>query len=118
VSDRHVRHLIRTEDYYGLGQGEPWQPESLASEGFIHCTREPDVLLGVANRLYRQAPGEYLVLVIDPDRLTSPLKYEAAPGGDPFSGHLFPHIYGPLNRAAIVDVHPARRAADGTFLGV
>lgn len=31
---------------------------------------------------------------------------------------LFPHIYGPLNRDAIVEIRTAKRAGDGTFISV
>lgn len=114
-----ILHLIRAEDYHALAEGEPWRPESLAAEGFIHCTTEPEVLLQVANSLYRQTPGDYLVLVIDPAKVTAPVKYKAPaqPAGS-LAQHLFPHIYGPLNRDAIVAVRPARRTADGAFLAV
>lgn len=114
-----ILHLIRAEDYHALAEGEPWRPESLAAEGFIHCTTEPEVLLRVANHIYRQTPGDYLVLVIDPAKVTAPVKYEAPaqPAGS-LAQHLFPHIYGPLNRDAIVAVRPARRTADGAFLAV
>lgn len=114
-----ILHLIRAEDYNALAEGEPWQPESLATEGFIHCTAEPEVLLQVANSFYRQTSGDYLVLVIDPAKVTAPVKYEApAQPAGPLANHLFPHIYGPLNREAIIAVRPTRRAADGTFLAV
>lgn len=114
-----ILHLIRAEDYHALAADEPWRTESLDTEGFIHCTAEPEVLLQVANTLYQQEPGDFLVLVIDPAQLTAPVKYEApAHSADPLAQHRFPHIYGPLNRDAIVAVRPARRAADGTFLTV
>ncbi|MDW8325666.1 MAG: DUF952 domain-containing protein [Anaerolineales bacterium] len=114
-----ILHLICAEDYHALAKDEPLRPASLASEGFIHCTAEPEVLLQVANSFYRELPGDYLVLVIDPAKVTAPVKYEApAPPVGPLAQHLFPHIYGPLNRDAIIAVRPARRAADGTFLAV
>jgi uncharacterized protein (DUF952 family) len=114
-----ILHLIRAEDYHALAEGEPWRPESLATEGFIHCTAEPEVLLRVANNFYRQFPGDFLVLVIDPAQVAAPVKYEApAHPSDALAQHRFPHIYGPLNREAIVAVRPARRAADGAFLDV
>jgi uncharacterized protein (DUF952 family) len=53
-------------------------------------------------------------LVIDPARLTAPLKWE--PSGDDLAT-LFPHIYGPIDRAAVQEVRAVRRAADGEFLG-
>jgi hypothetical protein len=33
----------------------------------------------------------------------------------PLAGRLFPHIYGPLNRDAIVGAYPMPRGKDGTF---
>ncbi len=57
----------------------------------------------------RQFPG---MLVIDVRALTSPLKYESFDSNLPFP---FPHIYGPLNRDAILELVKMRRAADGTF---
>ncbi len=49
------------------------------------------------------------MLYIDQDRVTSPMRYD-----DP--AEVFPHIYGPLNRDAIVAVKDIARALDGTFL--
>jgi uncharacterized protein (DUF952 family) len=76
-------------------------------------------MLQVANAFCRDAPGDFVVVAIDPARLTSELRYEAPspPATDgPLAEHLFPHIYGPLNPEAVVAVRPARRAPDGTFL--
>ena len=50
-----------------------------------------------------------MVLYIDQDRVTSPIRYD-----DP--AEVFPHIYGPLNRDAILAVEDIGRAPDGTFL--
>jgi uncharacterized protein (DUF952 family) len=33
-------------------------------------------------------------------------------------GRIYPHIYGPLNRDAVVRLAPVRRDAEGTFVGV
>ena len=49
------------------------------------------------------------MLYIDQDRVTSPIRYD-----DP--DKVFPHIYGPLNRDAIIAVMDIDREADGTFL--
>lgn len=119
-----ILHLVPAAEYHRQPPDEPFRAASLAAEGFIHCTREREVLLHVANRFYRAQPGEFLVLVIDAEKVTAPVKLETpAPSPDdtdtdPLAQHLFPHIYGPLNREAIVEVHPVRRAADGTFVEV
>ncbi len=40
-------------------------------DGFIHLTKEADLLLGVANHFYKQVPGDFLVLAIDSKQLSS-----------------------------------------------
>jgi uncharacterized protein (DUF952 family) len=82
---------------------------TLAEEGFIHASRE-DQVLGVANAFYADA-GPLLLLTIDPDRLSSPVRDdEVAPGV------VFPHIYGPIDLDAVVGVAPLERGPDGQFV--
>lgn len=117
-----IHHLAPAADYQGTPAGQPYVPAAFAEDGFIHCTLEPTTLLEVANRFYRDQPGDFLVLDIDPLRLTAELRFEApvppTPQGSPLAGVRFPHIYGPLNREAIVVVRPAQREPDGTFVRV
>lgn len=70
--------------------------ESLNTEGFIHCS-EAWQLPGVAERFYKGVEG-LKVVQIDPFRLTSKLIYEKAADAEDW----FPHVYGPINRDAIV----------------
>ncbi|QOZ10303.1 DUF952 domain-containing protein [Bradyrhizobium sp. CCBAU 51765] len=81
---------------------------SLESEGFIHCST-PDQVVEVADYLFRGQRG-LILLVIDPDRVIAPIRYE-----DAGNGKLYPHIYGPLNSSAVVAVEPFEPNADGTF---
>lgn len=77
--------------------------KTLQEEGFIHCsTREQ--LPAVAAFLYadHDGPDDLVLLVIDPARLDVPLKYEAPEPG----AEEFPHVYGPIPVAAVVDVEP------------
>jgi uncharacterized protein (DUF952 family) len=117
-----IHHLVPAAEFAAAPPEQPFVPSAYAADGFIHCTRQPAVLLEVANRFYRGVAGEFLVLDIDPRRLAAELHDEApvppAPPGSLLEGVLFPHIYGPLNRDAIVAVRPVRRAADGRFLQV
>ncbi|MDT0426000.1 DUF952 domain-containing protein, partial [Streptomyces evansiae] len=45
---------------------------------------------------------DLVVLVVDPARLTDPVRYEAMKPG----GEEFPHLYGPLPVEAVVEVRP------------
>jgi uncharacterized protein (DUF952 family) len=98
----------------GLGQ---YTAPSLASEGFIHCSTVGQVL-HVAAKFYNGQSG-LLLLVIDPARLTSPLKWEPPSDGTPppgvAEGEAFPHIYGPLNPDAVVQVLDFDPDAVGNF---
>lgn len=82
--------------------------DTLETEGFIHAS-EIDQVIEVANTLFAGQKG-LVLLVIDRDKLISPIKYE-----DPGNGDLFPHIYGSLNLDAVVDVVSFEPTADGTF---
>lgn len=136
-----ILHLVAETAWRQLAPGQPWAPESLGREGFIHCTAGDERLLEVANRLYRNQPGDFLVLDIDETKVTAEVKWEAAalPASsdsappeaaaefglpDAAATELaqasvtFPHIYGPLNRDAIVGVRRAVRTADGAFIGI
>ena len=74
---------------------------SLAEEGFIHASRG-DQWQGVRDRYYGDVSEPLVLLVIDTDRLTSPVVDETPPGAD----ETFPHVYGPINAGAVVQAVP------------
>ena len=86
-------------------------PVDYETEGFIHTTRPCERVAQIANKHRRADPRPFLLVTIDLERLTVPWRYDAA-------GEDFPHIYGPLNREAVVEVRPFPREADGTFLAI
>lgn len=86
-------------------------PEAFGREGFIHCTDGLDQIVASGNRHLRNDPRPYLLVTIRVEALTSPVRYE-----DP--NRIYPHIYGPLNREAVVEVEPALRDPDGRFLPI
>lgn len=100
-----IYHLTPADYWRSLDPAAPYLPAAFENDGFIHCTRGLDLLLQVANTFYRDAPGEFLLLVIEEGCVSAEIKYE---GG-------FPHVYGPLNRDAIVGVHTMGRQDDGRF---
>ena len=94
--------------------------KTLAEEGFIHCSHAHQVVR-VADAIYRGTRG-LVLLVIDPAAVRAEIREEAlgrvgrvrGAAGWP-AGERFPHIYGPLNADAVVDVLPFEPAADGSF---
>jgi uncharacterized protein (DUF952 family) len=106
---RLTYHGTPKDHFGGLDDGDPYIPPEFEREGFIHCTDGREAVSIVLTTYYKDSTGPWLVLYVDLDRVTAPVKYE-----DP--AEVFPHIYGPLNRDAILAAREIRRAADGTFL--
>jgi uncharacterized protein (DUF952 family) len=75
---------------------------TLADEGFIHASRG-DQWQGVHRAFYADADEPLVLLVIDTDRLTSPVVEEVPADG---MSETFPHIYGPLNADAVTQAVP------------
>ena len=73
-----------------------YSPASLASVGFIHLSTEAQ-WPAVAHRFYR-GQRDLVLLAIRADAVRAPIRYE------PADGDLFPHLYGPLEVGAVVEV--------------
>ena len=109
MSGQPTFHLTPAAWWNQADPSAPLGAPSLATEGFIHCTTGAAEMVATANRHYRNDAGEFVLLTVDLDRVTSPWRVED-PGG------IYPHIFGPIDRAAIVDVRPITRDVDGAFL--
>lgn len=111
-----IYHLAPTTRWSSWPANEPYLPAQYEKDGFIHCTSGDELMIKVANHFYRNDQGDFVLLVIDPSKLenpASPVKWEKATE----FGALFPHIYGAIDRNAVVEVRSAQRTDDGTFVG-
>ena len=81
---------------------------TLEDEGFLHAAYGNQVG-GVAQAYYADVSEPLVLLTIDERRLTVPLQV------DPVPGHAdgYPHIYGPLDVAAVVMATPLLRDGHG-----
>ena len=95
--------------FESLDPNQPYIPREVPQDGFIHCTDGREAVSIILTIIYRNEPGDWVVLCIDRDKVTAPVKYEDPAG-------IYPHIYGPLNRDAIVAVADIGRSPDGIFL--
>ena len=93
-----IYHLIHEAGWEAAKPIGEVRPASLTEEGFIHCSKDEDQVVRVANRLYPEHKG-IMVLELDTELLISPVKHEPSR-----SGEIYPHIYGPLNVEAVVRV--------------
>lgn len=113
-----IYHLVPQSYHQTQPTDKPYVAATLVEEGFVHCTADQDTLVRVANAYFAQLAEPLLCYAIDEARLVSPVRYEppipvADSGVKPKSyaadGILFPHIYGPINRDAIIKVTILRR---------
>jgi uncharacterized protein (DUF952 family) len=105
-----IYHMLPAQRWQAQPQAEPYMADTLATEGFVHCTREAERLVQVANRFYRSINGDFVILCLETEKLQSEVRWERA------DGHLFPHIYGPIQAVAVVDVLAFPRNPNGDFL--
>jgi uncharacterized protein (DUF952 family) len=73
-----------------------YRPASLVAEGFIHLSTEAQWPRSLARFFAGQ--DDLVLLAIDPARVAAEIRYEEA------HGESFPHLYGALDPAAVVDV--------------
>ena len=105
-------HLCTGPEWDAARAAGEMRPESLASSGFVHLSTPQQVHLP-ANRIFA-GRTDLVVLHVDADLLSAPLRWEPGVPGDPAS-MLFPHLYGALPAAAVVGVEPYRPGPDGRF---
>ena len=104
-----ILHITQWETWDAARAAGIYQADTLATEGFIHCSTAAQVL-GVANAMFRGQAGLAL-LTIEEARVQAEIRYEDCYA----SGQQFPHIYGPLNLDAVIHVADFPPGMDGTF---
>jgi len=102
-------HIISKSAWAAAKQSSEYSGDTLATEGFIHCST-PEQVVEVANLRF-SGRNDLCLLVIDPTRVKPKVIYE-----DGGNGKLYPHIYGPLNLSAVKSVVAFTPLADGTFM--
>lgn len=104
-----VFHITTEEEWAQAVERGWYKAESLATAGFVHCSNG-DQVIRVANSIFRGVHG-LVLLHISVESLSSPIVYENLEGGT----ELFPHVYGPIELAAVRSVKAFEPAEDGTF---
>ena len=92
-----IYHIVLPAVWERFKNRPSYQPESLATEGFIHCSY-PSQLEAVLKRYYSRV-DKVLILKIDTEKLLAKLVKEPSTNNE-----MYPHIYGRLNHSAVVEV--------------
>lgn len=91
-----IYHIVLPDVWAAFDTGL-YRHASLESEGFIHCSFAHQ-LDSVIERYYSKE-AEVVVLEIESEHLMSRMIKESSTNSE-----IYPHIYGPINRDAIVAV--------------
>jgi uncharacterized protein (DUF952 family) len=94
-----IYHVTTRAEWENAQQQGFYEAPSLAIEGFIHASADEHQVQGVLQRYFAGKTG-LVKLTIDPSLLTHELKFELAPSVN----EEFPHIYGPINLDAVVEI--------------
>lgn len=98
-----IIHIVEVNSWQNYQNQPKYFGDSLKSLGFIHCCL-PEQVISVINAWF---PGrdDLLLLEIDSEKLKERLVFENLEGGE----EKFPHIYGPINKDAIIAWYPIKK---------
>lgn len=98
-----IYHIVAKTYWETFADKDLYFPADYKEEGFIHCSKREQVKGSVLKHF--KGDYELLLLHLEESKITSKLIEEPSR-----SGKLFPHIYGGLNKDAVVKIEPLDRA--------
>lgn len=104
-----ILHIIKKTEWEVVSGQDYYYAASLEPEGFIHCCYV-EQLKTVADCYYK-GQSDLCLLVMEESKLTSQLKLESSVTGEA----PYPHIYGPINKEAVIEVIELPCGEDGYF---
>ncbi|MEI5906987.1 DUF952 domain-containing protein [Bacillus spongiae] len=104
-----ILHIMTRQEWDIIKESVKYTPKSIQTDGFIHCCTKEQIA-NVANQFF-SGQTNLVLLRIDPDKVTSTIVFEDLQK----LGQLFPHIYGPLNLNAVMNVIQFKPNIDGKF---
>jgi len=128
ANDEHpfVFHMVEVKNWrQTITTDSIYYPPTYEADGFTHGTANPAKLLSVANHFYTDIVGDWYCLQMTEQSLADTgvkiiFEPAAAVGNtastnEAASGELFPHIYGGISPAAVINIFPISRDAFGGF---
>ncbi len=94
--DNIIYHVVQPDYWQQFSEKQAYTPPTFVEEGFIHCCTEAQINYVLTT--YFVGTKALLLLKIDSTLLNAELKIE------PANGQHFPHIYGAINKNAIIAV--------------
>lgn len=114
-----IWHLLPLPEWRSAGaDAGGYVPGTTDAAPFVHASPDERTTLAVANALFAGAAEPLVALGLDTSVLSAPVRFEDPDPPmlpDVPAGTLFPHVYGPVETAAVAEVRYARRDPAGRF---
>jgi len=104
-----IYHITTKEEWVKQSKNDSFSPKSLKEEGFIYCALKSQILPVLNSKFIGRK--DLIVLCIDEKLLKARLNFEDLSN----KGEKHPHVYGSINRDAVVKVVRLKPSEDGTF---
>lgn len=116
ASSTPIVHLLRLSDLRAAdGANIVVKPRDTE---FVPCAPDEPAMLRIANTSYRAEDEPMVVLILDPAKISAPVRFEPADAAAPdLESPLFPRVYGPIERSAVREIRYARRDVTGAYIG-
>jgi uncharacterized protein (DUF952 family) len=98
MESNYIYHVTTKAEWEVAQKQGFYLPKAFDQDGFMHCSVERQIP-GVLDRFYKGVSG-LVKLKIEKQKVDKPVLFELAHD----INELFPHIYGPLNIDAVVEV--------------
>lgn len=102
-----ILHITKREQWEQAKPAKIYYSPTLETEGFIHCSTAQQIIQ-TAN-LFFVNQKNLVILCIQAEKVKPEIRYEAV------ENNYFPHIYGPLNLDAVVQVIDFEPQENGKF---
>ena len=96
--DRRLFHITSPEVADALLADHDHSPASLEVEGFVHLSTAAQVVQSTERHF--EPDADLRLVEIDPELLQAEVRWPEV-----YPGERFPHLHGPLNASAVVQVH-------------
>ncbi len=105
-----ILHNMPTAEWNVAKHQQCFGEDKLLTNNFLHCS--PLCYWHRVAVRFDNDSTDMVLLLIDTDKLTSPVKWEDGSKG---CGRMYPHVYGTINTSAVVQVLPYLRNTNGTW---
>ena len=102
LSQDTLIHVTTEEAWQGAADSGSYFPPGFDAEGFIHCCHRSQLERVLDDHF--AARDDVLLLVLERSLIAADVRYERASNGDDY-----PHIYGPIEPAAVTQSLSATR---------